>query len=66
MTLLQARWSYTALATDELSFKEGDCITLVKKWNDDWWEGGTYFILLFAFLLLVDGADGTSDGKKRG
>jgi len=39
-TRFKALFDYTASETNEISFKEGDIITLVEKYSDnDWWKG---------------------------
>lgn len=35
--VLYALWSYPAQAADELSFKEGDMVTILQKHEGDWW-----------------------------
>lgn len=65
--VLYALWSYPAQAPDELSFKEGDMVTILQKpEGSDWWwaslcgrEGfvpNNYFGVMYRFLneLLFD------------
>jgi len=43
----KAKYAYTGQDPEELSFKEGDILYVMKKGDDGWWEGtlnGTYGI----------------------
>jgi hypothetical protein len=53
-----AIYSYTGGNADELSFEEGDELTIVDKSDLDWWkaeQGGVIFIVPAAYLEVVEG-----------
>ncbi|CAG9818225.1 unnamed protein product, partial [Phaedon cochleariae] len=63
--LCEAKFPYKAQNEDELSFKEGDTITLLNKDSQDagWWQGelnGKIGVFPDNFVVLI-----TSDGKNR-
>lgn len=53
-----ARFAYTAGKEDELSFSEGDRITVVEQSEDDWWmaeQGGMVFLVPASYLETAEG-----------
>lgn len=53
-----AIYSYTAGNADEMSFEEGDELTIVDKSDGDWWkaeQGGVISIVPAAYLEVVEG-----------
>ena len=54
----KALYSYDATNSDELSFSEGDELSIVDRGDSDWWKaerGGVVFIVPAAYLETVDG-----------
>lgn len=53
-----ALYSYTGDNADELSFEEGDKISIVDQSDGDWWKAerdGVIFIVPAAYLQIVEG-----------
>ena len=54
----KALYSYDGTNADELSFSEGDELSIVDRGDSDWWkaeQGGVIFIVPAAYLEIVDG-----------
>jgi hypothetical protein len=54
----KALYSYTGNGPDELSFVEGDHLTVVDRSETDWWkaeQGGFVYIVPAAYLEVVEG-----------
>ena len=47
----KALFDYEAADTDELSFKEGELITITEK-SDTWWTGKAYLLLEGGYHLF--------------